>query len=868
MPLETGNRLGHYEIISPIGAGGMGEVYKAKDTRLDRMVAIKVLPEHIAKRADLRARFEREARAVASLNHPHICVLHDIGSHNGADFMVMEYMEGETLGARIEKGPIPVEQALKLATQIADALDRAHRAGVTHRDVKPSNIMLTRDGVKVLDFGLAKSAPKTGPTEETLTKALTTEGSILGTPQYMAPEQFEGKEADTRCDIWAMGAVIYEMVTGEKAFKGKNYTSLLGAILGGEPAPMSVKPFTPPSLERMVRRCLAKDPEDRYQSMRDVVLDLQSITNEPAAEPASSSRSRLGKAWHNWLAWAVAASLALALAGSNFLRPANAPEPSPSQFEIGLEGGVVREVFVSPNGKMLAYRTESDGGRLWIRSIDSVKARRVDDLVPNSALLSWSPDSRAIVYRSGRNDMKTMDVTASSGQVILAGSDMEYGTAWGAGGIIYFAGARGPIMKVPATGGQAVPAFKLDKDENWQRDPIALPDGEHILYRSQRRDPLLSGVYLARVDGNEPPVRVYGLATRFGYVHPNKLLVAHNGGLAAAEFDPKKGKSNIQVMLAESLIISLVGDRRFSASTDGGVIAYVGGAGTAEQLSLYDRSGKKIGTLKDAVPNETSHVEMSPAGDRLLLERSQGGAADLWTVDLSRNLASKLTFHEGSEGPGVWSADGKEVYFYSARAGADPAIYQIPANGAGSEKLVAKVRTHHMHASPDGNYLLYENTATEKTSLWTVDLKNGNKTAPYLDMEAGSPQFSPDSKFVAYESVETGRREVYVQTFPAGGGKWQISSSGGIEPRWRGDGKELIFDQGSGIVMAAAIDVRGGSLLVSGTKELFRFRRRGNPGTAIAVSRDAKTFAIREAAEGTAQAPITVKLNWKLRGGE
>jgi serine/threonine protein kinase len=338
MPLEAGIRLGHYEIISPIGAGGMGEVYKAKDTRLERTVAIKVLPEHIAKRADLRARFEREARAVAGLNHPHICVLHDIGNHNGSDFMVMEYMEGETLTARIAKGPLPLDQALKFATQIADALDRAHRAGVTHRDVKPSNIMLTRDGVKVLDFGLAKSAPKTGPTEQTLTAALTTEGSVLGTPQYMAPEQFEGKEADARCDIWAVGAVIYEMVAGEKAFKGKNYTSLIGAILSSEPAPMSVKPFTPPSLEKLVRRCLAKDPEDRYQSMRDVVLDLQGITNGPAAEPAPSSRSRAVAAQldvvgnrggvrdsrgHGWLAAAPGAS-AGSVAGQG--RPADPRE--------------------------------------------------------------------------------------------------------------------------------------------------------------------------------------------------------------------------------------------------------------------------------------------------------------------------------------------------------------------------------------------------------------------------------------------------------------------------------------------------------------------------------------------------------------
>src|SRR5262245_19595024 len=304
MPLSAGEKLGPYEILSPLGAGGMGEVYKARDTRLDRFVAVKVLPEHIAKREDLRQRFEREAHAVASLNHPHICVLHDIGNQNGTGYMVMEHLEGETLAARIARGALPLEQALQLATQIADALDRAHRAGVTHRDVKPANLMLTRDGVKVLDFGLAKSGSKPAPTEQTLTAALTTEGSELGTPQYMAPEQFEGKEADTRSDIWAFGAVLYEMVTGEKAFQGKSDSSLVGAILSADPPPMLVKPFTPPALERLVRRCLAKDPEDRYQSMLDVVLDLRLPPQETAAMPVRTSR------WP----WAVAAGVCLVVA--------------------------------------------------------------------------------------------------------------------------------------------------------------------------------------------------------------------------------------------------------------------------------------------------------------------------------------------------------------------------------------------------------------------------------------------------------------------------------------------------------------------------------------------------------------------------
>ena len=355
MPLSAGEKLGPYEILSPLGAGGMGEVYKARDTRLDRFVAIKVLPEHIAKREDLRQRFEREARAVASLNHPHICVLHDIGNQDGTGYMVMEYLEGETLAARIARGALPLDQALKLATQIADALDRAHRAGVTHRDVKPANIMLTRDGVKVLDFGLAKSGSKPAPTEQTLTAALTTEGSVLGTPQYMAPEQFEGKEADARSDIWAFGAVLYEMVTGEKAFQGKSYSSLVGAILSADPRPMLVKPFTPPALERLVRRCLAKDPEDRYQSMRDVVLDLRMPPQETAAMPARTSR------WP----WAVAAGVclvvaALAVGWGAWMRKSSEPA-LPAKFDVNPPEGS-QFGSIAQRGRVGHFARRADAG--------------------------------------------------------------------------------------------------------------------------------------------------------------------------------------------------------------------------------------------------------------------------------------------------------------------------------------------------------------------------------------------------------------------------------------------------------------------------------------------------------------------------
>jgi len=851
MPLNAGDKLGPYEILSPLGAGGMGEVYKARDTRLDRTVAIKVLPEHIAMREDLRTRFEREARAVASLNHPNICVLHDIGTQDGGGYMVMEHMEGETLAARIERGALPLDQALKLATQIADALDRAHRAGVTHRDVKPQNIMLTRDGAKVLDFGLAKSTSRPGPSDETLVKVLTSEGTVLGTPQYMAPEQFEGHEADARSDIWAYGAVLYEMVTGRKAFQGKNYTSLVGAILAAEPAPLAVTPFTPAWLERLVMRCLAKDPEDRWQSMRDVVLELRTPPQKAPAAAVRASR------WP-WVVAAVGVLLAAVLGGVMLIRSKAVADAGSMEFEQRVPGGA-GQVMVSPNGKWIAWR-DNGARRLWIRSIDSIKALQTD--VVNARAMSWSPDSRFIAFRVG-GTLKKIEVPNLTVQVVASDAEASKstinGTAWTADGQIVLGVGAGPLQKLSAAGGQPSAVLELDAKagELAQRQPAVLPDGKHVLYVSLRSSPGAGGIYLARMDGKEPPKRIYGRAP-FKFVPPDALLVNDSGRLLAMTLNLESGATG------EPVIISATDANSFSASSDGRVLAFIGGAMLHEELSLYDRTGRKLETLANASPYLSAHLEFSPDGRRLLLERETGINIDLWTVELARKVVSRLTFAEGSESPGVWSANGQSAYFFANRLKAGMGIYEIPANGTGTEKLIHSTATHHMHASPDGKYLVFERTAAG-LGLDFLDLQNGNKPGVYLTQAATSPQFSPDSKLVAYESTETGRSEVYVQTFPAGGGKWQISTNGGLEPRWRGDGKELFYDRGDGTVMAAGIAVRGGSLEVSSTKELFHFHRGGTAGTAIAVTPDGQLFAIRESPVG-GEASILVKLNWKLPG--
>ena len=847
MPLCAGNRVGPYEIVSLLGAGGMGEVYTARDTRLDRSVAIKVLPDHIAAREDLRARMEREARAVASLNHPHICTLYDIGDHEGAGYMVMELLEGETLAARLERGPIAAGQALTYAMQLADALDRAHRAGVTHRDVKPQNIVLTRDGVKVLDFGLAKSAlAKAAPSEATLTRALTAEGTVLGTPQYMAPEQFEGREADPRSDIWAFGAVLYEMLTGQKAFQGKNYSTLVGSILASEPPPMSTHGIAPAWLDRVVRRCLAKDADDRWQSMRDVLLELRTPPEQAAAAAAIKPNR-----WP-WLVAAAGALIAMISAGLLWKQGFRSADAGPMEFEIHVPGGS-RTVSVSPNGKLLAWRDDNRLG-LWIRSIDSNKPRLVEQSNPLS--MSWSPDSKFLAYR-GENDLRKFEAATWSTQVVVAGAGTQYGTAWMPDGNILMGSARGPLKKVRSTGGQPQPVFELDtrSGEMAQRFPVVLPGGKQVLYLSTHTD-LNDGIYLAQLDGPANPRRVYRSAA-FSYVHPNTLLVSDGGRLMAMTLNIRSGEVGEPAMLSDEAT-------SFSASADGRVLAHIGGRAVPEQLVLYDRSGAKLDTIGAAAPWMNAHVEFSPDGRRLLFERDTNNNVDLWTVELSRKVVSRLTFGELSDGPGVWSADGQKIFFRANRPNTGPGIYEIAANGTGTEKLLHKTSTHHMHASPDGAHLLFEG-GSSGNGIASLELRNGNKAGVYLPPPASGPQFSPDSRLVAYESTETGKSEIYVQTFPPGGGKWQISTTGGIEARWRGDGKEIFYDKGDGTVVAAAVDYRGGSLVVTSTRELFRFRRGRSSGTALAVTPDGKLFAIRETPPG-GEAAVLLKLNWRLPG--
>jgi serine/threonine protein kinase len=881
MPLQPSDKLGPYEILLPIGSGGMGEVWKARDTRLLRTVAIKILPERIAKREDLRARFEREARAVASLNHPNICTLFDIGSQDGVGaYMVMECLEGETLAARIAKGALPLDQALSLAAQIADALDRAHRAGVAHRDIKPANIMLTRDGVKLLDFGLAKSlAPKPGPSEETLTQALTAEGTVMGTPQYMSPEQFEGREADARSDVWAFGAVLYEMVTGQKAFQGKNYPSLVGAILSADPAPMSVHPFTPAWLERLVRRCLAKDPEDRWQSMRDVVIELRSPPQE-----SSSTRSKTSR-WP-WAVAAVAISLAIALAFLHFRELP--PERPVLQYTLTPPTTNFVDVAVSPDGRYLVFDSAAETGpRLWVRSLDSLQVHSLPG-TENATRPFWSPDSRYIAFFA---QDKLLKIPVNGGPVqTVCDAPTARGGAWGGDNVIVFAPFNGNkgLSRVSSGGGMPVPLTRNEDGRGTHRWPIFLPDGRRFLYvaTTPANGGKDDGIRLASLD-NSNERRLVPDESIPGYQPPSPgnplgyLLFVRQGTLIAQPVDPRSLESKGDPFPVTEQVSRGVssGKYLFSVAPNGLLVFRPGGSYGNTQHVWFDRSGKELGTVGGKVPSGGS-MALSPDGKRVVIENRGGQNSDLWIVDLEHGGAeARLTFDENYNGQPVWSPDGGKIAFRRSNGGIGQ-IYQRSSSGTGQEERLddskdSKVATDW---SRDGRFLIFSSRG-EKTNLdlWALPMTGFLKPAerkPILLVQTqyaeSQGQLSPDGRWLAYTSFESGRSQVYVQPFAPGwnqptAGKWQISTAGGSSPRWRGDGKELFFlSTDDRKLKAVEVKASAQAFAWGAPQVLFESRTVFSPTNfPYAVTADGQRFLMAvPAGEPDTTPSLTVVLNW------
>ncbi len=790
MALTSGTKLGPYEIQSPLGAGGMGEVYRARDTRLERIVAVKILPSHLSEDPEAKQRFDREARTISSLNHPNICTLHDVGHQDGIDYLVMEYLEGMTLADRLDKGALPIEQVLKYGAEICDGLEKAHRSGVVHRDLKPGNIMLTKTGAKLMDFGLAKASLASASAASGLSATLATppgshpltaQGSVVGTFQYMSPEQVEGKEADSRSDIFALGAVLYEMVTGKQAFEGKTAASAMAAVMEREPAPISsLQPMTPPAFERLVKICLSKDPDDRWQTAHDVKIQLKQIAemgsqvNTPAL---TVTRRKHGNMWAWGLAalLGVVASVALVLAylaNHRDVRILRVEIMPPDKIQFNLSGDHGGPAMISPDGRYIVFSAYGSGvAQLYLRSLDSTSSQALPG-TEGAMFPFWSPDSRSIAFFTD-DKLKRIEVNGGT-PVTICGSTLGRGGSWNQDGTIVAALSYNTgVSRVPASGGTATPVTTIDgvhySSHRW---PSFLPDGKHFLYIAVKHNAPSSpetAVFLASLDGKENRLLFHTLSNAI--YASGRLLFQRENSLVAQTFDPSNGKlSGEPQTLSENVQFDPgLWRMNLSASTDGMMLYASGTASGTEILTWFDRSGKRLGTVGEQ--GEFYDLDLSPDEKRVVTTELSTATATIWVHDLGNNLKTRLTFSGGAHLTPLWSPDGKEVAFTSNQ---QAAISVKTLGGSAPERTLLSSPNPIYQAisdwSHDGRYLMYEQGTGMSTDLWVLPLSGDSKPFPYT---SGSSRgtFSPDGRWVAYVAEEGGRPEVFVAPFPWTGAK-------------------------------------------------------------------------------------------------
>ncbi len=881
MAILSGKRLGPYEVLSAIGAGGMGEVYRARDTRLDRIVAIKVLPPHLADKPELRERFEREARAVASLNHPHICILYDIGHQDGTDFLVMEYLEGETLTERLKKGPMPLDQVLQYAIEIADALDKAHRKGITHRDLKPGNIRLTKSGTKLLDFGLAKLRQEAGPTTPlsqlpTAKEAITAQGTILGTLQYMAPEQVEGKtnEIDARTDIFAFGAVVYEMATGKKPFEGKSQASLIVSILEREPPAMSsLQPMTPPALDRAVKTCLAKEPDSRWQTAGDLCRELKWIAESAkqtgVAVPAVAQRNLKKRIL--WMTAAVAVLVAaLITAVISFhkspaeVRAVRFTVAPPEKQAFPVNALTPNFLSVSPDGSKLAFvaRDPTGNSMLWIRDLDSQTAQPLPG-TDDAWAPFWSADSRFIAFTAGAS-LKKVAVAGGPPQTITASSATGGGT-WNRDGVVLLVlGAGNPILRVPSTGGSATPVTSLDpsRQQRGHAWPQFLPDGRHFLYLAYSENPENDGIYAGSLDSKETKLVLNANSSPL-YSPPGFLLFVRAGTLLAQPFDADRLElKGDAIPIAEGVQFSTTSGNAVVAVSQNGVLAYRLAPAQAQlKLVWVDRKGAE--QPLPIPPHTYRNPRLSPDGQRVAVTIDELGSQD-WLLDIGRGTLSRLTFEGSFNGGTAWTPDGKRIVFGTDRAGPRNLFWQLADGSDGAERLTTTDRNQNQVAgswSPDGQTLAFEQfMPSTGYDIWVFGLGD-RKDQPFLQSRFNeiAPRFSPDGRWLAYASDESGRYEIYVQPYPGPGGKWQISTEGGTEPVWARNG-ELFYRNGEKVMVVETITRPNFS---AGNPKLLFEGRYATFQTVpdYDVTADGQRFLFAKAGEQP-QSEINVVLNW------
>jgi len=880
MAIPAGRRLGPYEILSAIGAGGMGEVYKARDTRLDRTVAIKVLPAHLADRADLRERFDREAKTIASLNHPHICTLHDTGHQDDIDFLVMEYLEGETLAQRLQKGALPIQLVLQYAIEISDALDKAHRKGITHRDLKPGNIMLTKSGTKLLDFGLAKlkqgAAPATPESQlATMQGAITGEGTILGTLQYMAPEQVEGRqdEIDSRTDIFAFGAVVYEMATSRKAFEGKTSASVMAKILEAEPPSMaSLQPMTPPALDRVVKKCIAKEPDQRWQTASDLCGELRWIAE--GGSQITSMTTAAGKGVGSLGRRSLFIGLGALLLGAAIsgiavwnLKPTppqsvtrtviNLP---PGQQLAGLDSGPA--VAISPDGTRLVYVARQGGSQqIYLRAMNSLEARPIPG-TEGAIEPFFSPDSQWLGFFAGG---KLRKISLSGGEEVILSDSAgggSPGASWGNQGIIAFTRAGiSALQQVSDEGGASRPLIPREKEQFTHRWPEFLPDGKTVLFAAGPS--VSSQVAIQSIETGESRNMFPG-GTQPRYAPSGHLVFAQAGHLMAAAFDlGRLAVRGAAIPTIEGIWQSINGGAQYSFSTSGSLVYVPGSAqGGARKLVWVSRNGTE--QPLPAPGNDYESPRVSPDGRQAAVS-SDG---QIWLYDFSRQTLTRLTFEGNMNNRPVWTPDGKRIAFYSDKEGPWNIFWQLADGSGGLERLtVSENLTVPVSFSPDGQTLAFHDVnSTTGNDLWVLRMAD-RKAQPFLRtrFNEANPRFSPDGHWLAYVSDESGRYEIYVQPYPGPGGKWQISTDGGTEPAWNPNGHELFY-RNSSKILAVDIATRPG---FSANTPRVLFQGDYVLATALLpnnydVSPDGQRFLMLKSSEQSQAAPtqINVVSNW------
>jgi len=881
MSLATGTQLGRYEICSKLGAGGMGEVYLARDTEIGRDVAIKVLPSTFSADKERLQRFQLEARAAGALNHPNILSIYDIGKHDGSPYVVSELLEGETLRIKISGSPLSQRRAIDYALQMAHGLAAAHEKGILHRDLKPDNIFITNDGrAKILDFGLAKLTQVDGNQKQTdiPTRRVDTDpGVVVGTVGYMSPEQLKGRSVDQRSDIFSFGALLYEMLSGRRAFHGESTAETMSAILREDPPGLSeTNRQVSPALERLVNHCLEKNPEERFHSVSDLAFAIEALSGSASSfdktvpmqisTKRSFTRERL--IWITLIA--VLLLSAIALAFSNFRRV-----PHEAQILRFLIAPADQTAFlgavISPDGRRLAISMRDSSGKtlLWIRSLDALSAEPLSGTDYATAPF-WSPDNRSIGFFAG-NKLKRIDISGGPPQTICEGGGTGASGSWNALGVIIFTpGTGSALYRVPANGGVATQITTLDesKQEVAHKYPAFLPDGKHFLYLAQSSQIENNSIYVGALDSTERQ-QVLKTKAQAAYMSPGYILFMRDRTLMAQPFDASKLQlTGEPVFVAEQVGLNTVlGNANFSVS-DNGVLTYMNSSNTGGQPTLFDRTGKLLSTIGQ--PGEYFNISLSPDEKRVAvaISSSQGGARNVWLIDIARGTPTQFTFDPAEDFVPVWSPDGSRIVFVSDREG-NGNLYQKSASGAGNEELLLKTNERKWAGdwSKDGRFLIYtvlsQNT---KHDLWVLPMTGEKKPFPFLQSASDEDhgRFSPDGHFIAYSSDESGRYEVYVQTFPVSGGKWLVSRDGGAQPHWRADGKEIFFIAPDKKMMAADVKLEGSTFEGGVPKGLFQTEiiSYPNPRNGYEVSADGQRFVIITPLQENTSTPITVVANW------